>query len=390
MRKFSKIAASALALALSVTLVAPISANAQVDMNVTKTKDAAGAVTLTTTTYTNTTTGATITLKDGTEGNVNYSEYTNNILDALEATPTQYVVEAKKPTTFWISAATYGGSALSGFASSKKKIATVKELCSDSTKYNKEEVSHRPYIALQEATDTTTGKTTSTYYYKDSTGAIVTTENIDNIPKTDTANYAIYITGKKAGKSQLKFNVLNSDGAVIGQKSVDIVVKADARAVKSITYASKNVFTDTTGDGRADYTKYIYDKKNVINGQQFTTKKSGKIKIKMNKGYKIEKVLVGKLETEAFAHSADDSDYSKTVYDYSGTCMLTKVDLNGDGDYDDTIDGIDEDDVEGFKWTSVGKKSSFKLTLGTKGMDYSRQTSEYDYTYSGGKYTRGN
>ena len=102
-----------------------------------------------------------------------------------------------------------------------------------------------------------------------------------------THNYIISYYAKKKGSYKISFQVLDKDKKVLETKTLKIKATPDAYAgaFKSIQYGSQYLSkqrlttTSTPRLPRLDNTLY-------------TTKKSGKLKVKMNKGYKLDKIEV--------------------------------------------------------------------------------------------------
>ncbi len=97
---------------------------------------------------------------------------------------------------------------------------------------------------------------------------------------------SITLYAKKQGKYTLKFDILDAAGSVKTKASITVFAKNDS-PVKKFTFGGK-----------------LYDYNN------FTGKKSGKVKVVMNKGYKLKKIEVGKYKVNI----GEDGSDSEMVY----------------------------------------------------------------------------
>ena len=100
------------------------------------------------------------------------------------------------------------------------------------------------------------------------------------------SGYDISYYAKKKGSYKISFQVLDKDKKVLETKTLKIKATPDAYAgaFKSIQYGSQYLSKQrltTTSTPRLPRDNTLY-----------TTKKSGKLKVKMNKGYKLDKIEV--------------------------------------------------------------------------------------------------
>ncbi len=266
-----------------------------------------------------------------------------------------------------------GAYTISNLKSSKKKVAAVKVSSSD----------------IQKTTSTSTQYTTTTedtsgtthYWYMDSTTGkwVETTESAT--VNDSYGSVTLRIEGKKAGTTKVTFNVLDNNGNVV--KNAKITVKVtESQPIKSLTFAGKDLLgTSTVGDAE---TKRLGSGKNGNLGYSAntTSKKSGKLKVKMNKNYKLVALYYGVLTD---ATDTSTSTYSTSTYKYSSNNTYSyvddvdlenvKADLNGDGDTLDTVNGIDEDNVT-VKYSKIKNNKKIKLS---KVGEYNVKS--YNYTY---------
>lgn len=164
--------------------------------------------------------------------------------------------------------------------------------------------------------------------------------------------YALY--GKKVGQAKLQYTINGS------KKKIKVKVVEDARPFKSVTYRGKSLQLDYN-EGATNSNYYAKQSTNKA-GNFYTTKKSGKFKVAMNKDFKFIAMYV-----------LTDNDYeTKTDNDpegyYKSSSIERKstggIDLNGDGDYADTIDGIREASYSDQSYTKYTNKSA-KINLST-------------------------
>ena len=158
----------------------------------------------------------------------------------------------------------------------------------------------------------------------------------------------------------------------VTKKNIKVTVAKDTFMFKSVTYAGKSLLYDFSKG--ANNNNYIYSGANKQR-MSYTTKKAGKFKVTPSKDYKIVNIWVER--DNAWVPYADpDRNYD----DKYGTCNVselirqkTPVDLNGDGDCFDTIDGINE--AAGATYSLQRLKNGKKLVLG-------KNVYKKDYKYS--------
>ncbi len=200
------------------------------------------------------------------------------------------------------------------------------------------------------------------------------------------------VNAKKKGTAKLSFNIVDRNGQKTASKSITIKVK-DTQPFKVLTYANKNLIKNAViGKEDKDYLYYGNNTdKDASLMSGYTTKSQGKLTVKMNSGYKLVKIEVGKLFKEKTANSLDayenQSNYAagkkkRTSYanqsyqfdTYTGErTSQHKVDLNGDGDYLDIINGVEEWNVE-YKFTQVRNNTKIKLSKVVKTDKYNKKT----------------
>ncbi|WP_026497765.1 hypothetical protein [Butyrivibrio sp. WCD2001] len=113
-------------------------------------------------------------------------------------------------------------------------------------------------------------------------------------------SYKIRLYTKKAGKYVFSYDALDHNGNVITTKTVKVVAKEDTDPIKEATFAGKRFYVSNVGKQKGLKT----DLYNIKGG--YNTKKSGKLKIIMNKGYKIKKIEMGYQHVERSKASTDD------------------------------------------------------------------------------------
>ncbi len=192
------------------------------------------------------------------------------------------------------------------------------------------------------------------------------------------------VFGKKTGKSVISFDIVNTEGVKTGSAKITVVSNT-SKPIDKITLGGKSLDQGDTV-GTAD-SNYIYNKKNVNTYYRYTTMKNGKLKVTPNKDYKLVRIQVGHLEKYKYDSSTDPefgdtnyttSDVTKTDRTHIETTSSHKADLNGDGDYDDVVNGISESSVL-YRYKTVKNNSKIKLS---KTPQYTKETSSNSTTYS--------
>ncbi|WP_022761191.1 hypothetical protein [Butyrivibrio sp. AD3002] len=332
MGKFSRMGAAALVAALSFSMVAPISANAEIMKNYDAATD--------TYTYCNEDTNEVVTFKAD-EGKMEDTSLLYNEKKVYYVNVGQYMEIPSIYTTPDVVKFT-------GFKSSSKNLKLRMYDSFEATNTGS------PKYAYYKKVD---GK--KLYFYRDVNGNMQSAE-WDALKEMYKGSgwYRLQFYAKKPGKYKVNFNAVNAQGAVVANKSITIIAKADTRAIKSITFAGKNVLKDTDGDGRDDYRNYYAKTGN------YTTKKKGKLVVTANKGYKIKK-----LEISSAVVAADKPDDGWEGTKNKGT---EEVDLNGNGRTDDVVNGQSEKSVNRV-WKTIKNKKTLKLSTTSEDaeVDYS-------------------
>jgi hypothetical protein len=316
-----------------------------------------------------------------------HTEYKNNITGAVAYDPDDLISSAyyeganSIPYKWTVYTGAYGNIELeldagnvgiSNLKSSKKKIVQARVVNSEVNKTS-------DYYTLR--------KDNKGYYFtSETTGDDVYVPSIDTKVNKSKAKITIRIFGKKAGKSVLSFDIVDVNGAKTGSAKITVVSSKDL-PIDSITFAGKSL-EQTNIIGAAD-NKYMYKGKDLYTfASSYTTKKSGKLKVTPNKNYKLVKIQVGTLEKYTWNSSMDPTTYGANNYstadvtkaDYTSieTTESHPVDLNGDGDFDDVIEGVAENSVT-YRLKTV--KNNKKITLG-KLPSYTNKTTNQSTTYN--------
>lgn len=335
MMKFTKFGAAALAMALSVTLVAPIGANAAYKNNVPYT-------------FSNRYAGITeveqIKTNEDASGNISYTDITTGKTVTEEADLVDYTIPKKMqiPVNEWVQFRVdlgNGDCEVKKVKSSSK--GTIKAKLAKTFTQNK--TKEKKICSKDEK---------GTYYIDYVTEKKVYVANEDAAPNGSYGTYYIRLYATKAGTSTVSYQVYDNTGAKVKKVKVKVTAK-EVTPFASVTFAGKSLLVDQTkGATNA----------NTIGGDKFvnsyTTKKSGKVRIKMNKGYKLVKVITGTengytvKKAEGLAPSSYD-EYSEQI----------KADFKSDwGKF-----GKD------YTWTDRGSKKNFKLKLSTTPLSYEYQ-----------------
>ncbi len=269
MKGLKQLGAMALAAALTITLAAPISANAEIIRNY----DADGKVV----SYTNEDTGKT-------------SKFEREVSteDKVFTIATQDYGEVKEFRT------TADVAKYDNFKSNKKglKVKVIKK--DEYTDPDKALNYHRDWDEDDE----------NNYYYKNvnDVWTTVPADSWEKLPQGwDWGRYTVRFYAKKAGTYKVKYDAILKDGTTV-KKTLKVIAKADGAAIKSVTFAGK-VICQTLSTDKIDpetlWTKGF--------GQNVTTAKSGKIKVTMNKDFKLKKIEVGTPIYKEVAGTAEDN-----------------------------------------------------------------------------------
>jgi len=170
----------------------------------------------------------------------------------------------------------------------------------------------------------------------------------DNSSKRTKYSYTYILEGKKPGEAKLQYKIN-------GKKyKIKVTVTNEARPFATVSFAGKSYQMDYNA-GATNSNYYAKQSTNKA-GNFYTNKKKGKFRVTMNKNYKFIATYVIK-----------DTDY-ETKTDEDGSYIERKsvkgIDLNGDGDFEDTIDGIEEDSFSDKTFVKYKKKNA-KIKLNT-------------------------
>lgn len=283
MRKISKLGAYAMAFALSTALLSPVTVNAAIyENNIDTTYSYEGKEAYEV--YTNRDTKQSISSKD-------YTILNSDVIKSVRKT--QYIsTDCYYSIQFTTTA---DANKITNFKSNKKALK-VKVTETNETTYN-------------EPTSTYDYKSNNgtIYYYRDVDGNVQSVDSEDKLPKrTSSGTYYVRLFTKTPGTYKLSYDVVLANGNTV-KKTLKVIAKVDGSAIKSVTFAGQNVYLSAN----EELTKrYAYE--NVKGGKYDTTKKSGKIKVTMNDGFKLKKIEVGTphLKTET------QNGNTKIVRDY--------------------------------------------------------------------------
>lgn len=205
------------------------------------------------------------------------------------------------------------------------------------------------------------------YYYLDR----VTGERIYTGGKpyiyVDYADYSIRVFGKKSGKAVIQFQTNDSNGNKVETKKITANVTNNADVMQEATFAGKSLLYDYSKSGNNK--KYLYYN-GSSDGAQTTNKKSGKLKIKLNKNYKIKAIYLRKKNE----YETNQYDSNSIYYGYYTQNKQLAVDLNGDGDCNDIIDGIEETSGSEYSYERVRNGQKIKLSSVPSVYDNTDQT----------------
>ncbi len=379
MRRISKIFASAMAFALTVTLVAPTANAAYYDINYfgTQTYDATtNTVNFNSTgyTYTNKISGATYSYDSATGNHTgDFDEATKSYIPGIL---TNVIVGTDEYVDYDIPLE-YGDAMVGNIKlkSGKANITLKKVGTSEESAYPSWDFDAKQYYFH---------KNDGTKLYVG--GSEQTTDEEYKAMKKTRYGYTYRIFGKKPGTAKLQFKYKDIAGKVI-TKNVKITVTDDARVFTSVTYAGKSLQYDF--NKTASNAKNLYAQTTNKSGIDYTTKKSGKFKVKMGKNYKFVTAYVI-TDTELIPRTSNDtSSYSTTTETYLERRKSGGIDLNNDGDTQDRINGIWESNYDENNVKII--KNGAKVTLGKNAWKQSREENwnnkEGYSTYSKSSYT---
>lgn len=214
------------------------------------------------------------------------------------------------------------------------------------------------------------------YYYTDprTQEKIYTTEK--KVTVTETV-YKIRLTGKKVGNAKISYQFNDLNGNKISKKTMKVQVVNNAKAIKDITFAGKSLWFDMTKNN-----KYIYasESKNEVG---YIKKKSGKIKVKPNKYYRLKGIYVVTASDYITKQYEKETGYTEGTYTER---ELHAIDINGDGDSNDIIDGIEENASSKWCYRKVKNGAKVKLNNVPDSMtkihrSINRENNTPDYSY---------
>ncbi len=332
---------------------------------------------ITVTQYVNTLTGKTSVFWQ--EVDPNYST------DEAKLNSFQSAIRVKKGEITYLAVPLSGGDTqIKAVKSSKKSVATA----SAYNKLGSESISNEDNVRIDNVDGgyevsykTTVGAKIVVGTYKTYDEAKAAAINVETT--TSGATRYIKIDAKKPGKTNLTFNIINKNGNVSKVKTTIHVVDSIS-VFKTLSFGGQSLLFDN------DETNNLY----VSSGDLYlyTTKAKGKFVAKTNKNYVIKSIEMGTLYTENYNMGISGKDREGKDYDYSdiyssysssGKYTTHRVDLNGDGDFDDIINGINESYVY-YKYKKI--KSGKTVKLGTVG---DNQNSSLSYTYKDLKNRKG-
>ncbi|WP_044913745.1 hypothetical protein [Butyrivibrio sp. WCE2006] len=260
--------------------------------------------------------------------------------------------------------------------SSKKKILKAK-------RFEKKDVVLTSNANVIVKSEVVGGKTVH-YFYTSAGEKVVLADDYTKDPKylaATRSNAVVYIklTPVKTGSSKLSFDIVNEQGTVTGKVETTVYVVSDQDMLKTFTFAGKSLLDDYSNPKN-----FWYGKKSSDTDYNVSSANSGKLVVKANKKYKVVEIKVGTIGltpyTSEIAAKEGHGNYGYTYSNISGNAVDAGIDLNGDGDTDDIIDGVSESNAR-YKFTTV--KSGKKIKLSKVGVDQS-------YSYEVNSRTRDN
>ena len=355
MRKISKLSATALAMALSITLIAPLSANAQVIR--TWENDDKGFQK--DTTYTNEDTKKSLSEKDGFyTARRKYNPLTDETIDgirfALESELKTKTIATKSYNETELFVTSADTAKLENFKSNKKglKVKVISKY--EYTDTDPSEIKAPCYDYEDKERNA---------YYKNINGEIIKdgSEDHKSCPKgADFGSYIVRFYAKKAGTYKVSYDAKLKDGTTV-KKKFKVIAKEDGAAIKSVTFGGQllDVTADTDSFDKSDR---VWAKGYGINT---TSKKSGKIRVTMNKDFKLKKIEIGTpsiqktedIDSKIVGYTPANSEVD--MIDGEITCTWKKV-KNGKKI---KLSKVDEAEVGVYsKDTTFSKKSTATIT----------------------------
>ena len=353
MKVFRKLGSMALAAAMTITLVAPVNANAfysDENNSATYTRNDDGEITrsnTTSSTTTNKVTGATYTYNNETDEETGdeyaASHYSNGIRKKLDVGTNGYAsldVDLNPGDDITSIKITKGSKYITMKKSDEYSEKVHPDWDSDAKQYYFRNLDGtKEYISLA------SNHTQDEY------------EAAGRIQKS----YSFRIFGKKKGTAEIKVVVKDAAGKSKTSK-VKVTVSDDARAITGISYAGKKLLLNHN-KGAAVNT-YEAQSTNKA-GNYYFTKKSGKFKVTMGKNYKFVNAYVITPNAYTTKTTNDDDSWEGYVDKETTTYAVRQysygLDLNNDGDYEDTIDGISERRYRNCSYKKVKNNKNIKL-----------------------------
>lgn len=313
MKGLKRLGAMTLAAALSITMIAPITANAEVIQS----WEVIGGEKYST--FTDEDTNQSISQKDFTidESADGYSIVQKKNDYYTMAIDTYNEVIALKPTK---DVARY-----ENFKTNKKALK-----CKVLTSYEYSD----PAKANEPITPDYEDKDPNGYvYYRNYQGEITKVAKADKdnlLPKGDGyAYYEIRLYTKKAGTYKLSYDMKLKNGTTV-KRTIKVIAKEDGAPIKEVTFDGKTLIHSEDAKTAADF---VYKKGY---GYYTTSAKSGKLRVTMNKDFKLKKIEIGTPSIETvnenglvktkYKDGKSDLDYANPLSDQGPqTCTWKKV-----------------------------------------------------------------
>ena len=221
--------------------------------------------------------------------------------------------------------------------------------------------------------DSATGR----FFYRDYiTGERVYVENRETDVRVNKAVYKIRLYGKKKGKARIELPVTDKNNNQINKKVINIEITDNDRIFTSVTFGGKSLNLDIPN------MKNYIGSGNSQNEIPYITAKKGRFKVKPNKYYSVKAIYMKK------AVGFEKKDLNKISATTGSYMVRTQkaIDLNGDGDCNDVIYGIEETPngnwvYEKIRNGQVVKLSNVPNTLSDTHYSYSREGYGPNYEY---------
>lgn len=190
------------------------------------------------------------------------------------------------------------------------------------------------------------------------------------------ADYKVRVYGKKLGKAVLEYQVNDTEGNKVCKKTIKIDVKKNDEAVISATFGGKSLIYDYSKG--ANNKKYIFYNRSNVRGNE-TTKKKGRFKVKLSNNYTLKNIYVSRHMGQLYKRPIKDKRYQGWETDRT----KMPLDLNGDGDFNDVIDGFEEgkEKVNCYERIRNGQKITLNSDSSYDANDYidTRDNSRHSY-----------